>query len=135
MNSATKVNEISLQEEGLGTDVWLAVHATMAFALQIWLWWRRFPSTSRFYAGSYMAITWNSSYYACRGVDLALHHKKWEAGRQLDIAVLTSFSIAVVVLLPLLLVLCVGRKRLFDGLAQWLDQSRRLQDGAFMATW
>jgi len=129
---SSTVNEIALLEWEW-TDLILAVHATVALVLQCWLWWRHHPSTLRFYVGSYVAITWNSSYFACRGIDLSMGNKDWDVGRQHDIAVAASFAIAGVVLLPPLLLVVVGRQHLFDRLAKWLDQSRRLQDGAFMA--
>ena len=130
---ASTINEIALAEQGLATNIWLAFHASMALALQFWLWWKRVRSTLRFYISSYMAITWNSSYYACRAIDLSLGDKEWEEGRQLDVAIGASLVFAVLVLIPLMAVSMIGRKRLFNRLAQWVDRSRRLQDGAFMA--
>lgn len=130
---ASTINEIALAEPGVVTNIWLALHASMAFALQCRLWWKRVRSTLRFYVTSYMAITWNSSYFACRAIDLSLGHKQWEEGRQLDVAIGAASVFAVIVLIPLLIVFLLGRQRLFDRLAQWVDQSRRLQDGAFMA--
>ena len=38
------------------------------------------PGTVRFYHLSYATLSWNSSYFACRAVDLATGHKEWEAG-------------------------------------------------------
>lgn len=44
-------------------------------------------------------------------------------------------AFAVLILIPMLLVLILGRRSLFARLAAFVDQSRRrrLQDGAFMA--
>eukprot|EP00913_Durusdinium_trenchii_P031862 g29840.t1 len=102
------------------TDAWLAIHASAAVLLAVWLQCRKTKDTIRVYANSYMAMSWGSSFYACRAVDLALGHK--ECGQ-------------AALLLPLLLVLVVGRKVLFQKLVYLLDHRRRLQlrDGAFMA--
>ena len=58
---ASTINELALSEPFSATDVWLTVHASMAFALQLYLWCRRVRSTTRFYTTSYMAITWTSA--------------------------------------------------------------------------
>eukprot|EP00913_Durusdinium_trenchii_P018522 g17404.t1 len=93
------------------------------------------PGTVRFYHLSYATLSWNSSYFACRAVDLATGHKEWEEGRQLDVAIAAAVAFAVLILIPLFIVLAVGRQKMFGRLASWLDhsRSRRLQDGAFMS--
>eukprot|EP00434_Breviolum_minutum_P019392 symbB.v1.2.017098.t1/scaffold1319.1/size197804/3 len=130
------VNEISLDEPNvLATDIWLSVHAVLALLLSLWMRCTKTQATLRMYAASYVTVSWGSSYHACRAVDMALGHKQFEEGRQLDIAIGAATAFSAVLLLPLLVVFALGRKRLFKQLAVWLDHYRRLQlqDGAFMA--
>ncbi|CAK9008614.1 unnamed protein product, partial [Durusdinium trenchii] len=132
---ASTVTEIALAEDSVMTDAWLAIHASAAVLLAVWLQCRKTKDTIRVYANSYMAMSWGSSFYACRAVDLALGHKEWEEGRHKDIAIVAAATFSAALLLPLLLVLVVGRKVLFQKLVYLLDHRRRLQlrDGAFMA--
>eukprot|EP00438_Fugacium_kawagutii_P005260 Skav207568 [mRNA] locus=scaffold1109:16506:19622:+ [translate_table: standard] len=126
------VNEVAL-EEGVFTDVWLALHGSLAVALQCWLWWKRYRSTIRFNFSSHMSLSWQSSYFFCRAIDLATGNKTWEAERHLDVAIGAAVAFAVAALLPLTIVWSIGRERLFKRLSDWVEHRRRLQEGAFMA--
>lgn len=133
---SSAINETAMDEPGIWTSVWLLVHAAFAVIIVLWLRWRsNLSKTEVFYVASYLALSWNSSYFACRAIDLALGHKEWEEGRQEDIAIVAAMGFASLILLPMLCATLVGQRRLFQKLATWLDhsRSRRLQDGAFMA--
>ena len=80
-----------------------------------------------------MALSWQSCYFFCRAIDLLTGHKEWDAERQLDVAVGAAMAFAVAALLPLITVWVIGREYLFQRLSDWVDQRRRLQEGAFMA--
>lgn len=133
--TSSTVNEVALDEPTLITNVWLAVHASLALGLFIWMRCVKTQATLRLFAAAYMSVSWGSSFYGCRAVDMALGHKQFEEGRQLDIAIGAAIAFSFVQLFPLLVVFAVGRKWLFKQLATWLDHYRslQLQDGAFMA--
>lgn len=133
---SSAINEAAMDEPGIWTSVWLLVHAAFAISIVLWLRWRsHLQNTATFYVASYLSLSWNSSYFACRAIDLALGHKEWEEGRQVDIAIVAAMSFAFLILFPMLFAIWVGQRRLFHKLATWLEhsRSRRLQDGAFMA--
>lgn len=93
---SSTVNEINMDERGFGTSIWLAVHAAVIIAVMCWLRWRhRLRNTVSFYVASYLTLTWNSSYFACRAIDLSLDDKDWEEGRQEDIAIMAAIAFAV----------------------------------------
>eukprot|EP00434_Breviolum_minutum_P037642 symbB.v1.2.033386.t1/scaffold4123.1/size58836/6 len=127
------VNEVALDEDTIWTDVLLALHASSAVVLQCCLWWKGYGSTVRFNYSSHMALSWQSCYFFCRAIDLLTGHKEWDAERQLDVAVGAAMAFAVAALLPLITVWVIGREYLFQRLSDWVDQRRRLQEGAFMA--
>lgn len=127
------INEVALDEEGVFTNVWLALHASLAVALQCWLWLKKYRSTTRFNFSSHMALSWQSSYFFCRAIDLSTGNKEWEAERQLDVAISAAVAFAVAALLPLTVVWFIGRERLFKRLSDWVEHRRKLQEGAFMA--
>jgi len=133
---ASTVNECALDEPGIWTSVWLSFHAAVVIIVDLWLWCRhKMRNTTRFYAACYLTLSWNSSFFACRAIDLGLGHKEWEEGRREDIAIVAAIGFAILILCPILFAILVGQRRLFHKLASWLDHSRgrRLQDGAFMA--
>ncbi|CAK9098860.1 Uncharacterized protein SCF082_LOCUS46320 [Durusdinium trenchii] len=132
---SSTVNELAHGAASLWTSLWLALHCAFCILYGIYLRCLRSNSTVRFYHLSYATLSWNSSYFACRAVDLATGHKEWEEGRQLDVAIAAAVAFAVLILIPLFIVLAVGRQKMFGRLASWLDhsRSRRLQDGAFMS--
>ena len=127
------INEVALDEAGLFTDVWLSLHASLAVALQCWLWWKKYLSTTRFNFSSHMALSWQSSYFFCRAIDLSTGNKEWEAERRVEVAIGAAVAFAVAALLPLTVVWFIGRKRLFQRLSDAVEYRRRLQEGAFMA--
>lgn len=98
---SSTVNEVNMDEPGIGTSIWLAFHTAVIIAGMCWLLWRhrfRERNTVSFYAASYLTLTWNSSYFACRAIDLSLDHKQWEEGRQEDIAIMAAIAFAVLML-------------------------------------
>lgn len=133
--ASSTVNEVALDEPTLITNIWLAVHASLALMLFVWMRCVKTQATLRLYAAAYMSVSWGSSFYGCQALDMALGHKQFEEGRQTDIAIGAAIAFSFVQLIPLLVVCAVGRKWLFKQLATWLDHYRslQLQDGAFMA--
>ncbi|CAE7227700.1 unnamed protein product [Symbiodinium natans] len=131
---AGAVNEAALDEPGIWTSVWLVFHAAVVVILHLLL-RRRLRNTMRFYVASYLTLSWITSYFACRAIDLSLGHKEWEEGRSEDIAIMAAIGYAALIFSPMLVAMLIGQQRLFHRLAVWLDHSRgrRLQDGAFMA--
>lgn len=90
---SSTVNEIALDEPGAWTSIWLALHATLIVLVYLWLSCMRIiQKTERFYVSSYLCLSWNGSYFACRAVDLALDYKEWEEGRQEDIAIISALG-------------------------------------------
>ena len=90
---SSTVNEIALDEPGIWTSIWLAAHAALIVLLSIWRRCRRITEkTERFYVSSYLCLSWNASYFACRALDLALDYKEWEEGRQEDIAIIAALG-------------------------------------------
>jgi len=133
---SSTVNEIALDEPGAWTSIWLALHATLIVLVYLWLSCRRIiQKTERFYVSSYLCLSWNGSYFACRAVDLALDYKEWEEGRQEDIAIISALGFSFLIVFPMIFAMLFGKLHLFQKISFWLDhsRSRRLQDGAFMA--
>jgi len=133
---SSTVNEIALDESGAWTSIWLAIHAALIVLVSLWLRCRRMTQkTERFYVSSYLCLSWNGSYFACRAVDLALDYKEWEEGRQEDIAIVSALGFSFLIVLPMVFAVLFGKRHLFQKISFWLDHSRgrRLQDGAFMA--
>ena len=96
---ASTVNEFAMDEPGIWTSLWLAFHAAFVVILVLLLRCRRRnSSTTYFYVLSYMTLSWNSSYFACRAIDLSLGYKEWEEGRQADIAIAAAMSFAFLTL-------------------------------------
>ena len=92
---SSAINEAALDEPGIWTSVWLLVHAAFILIIILWLRWRsHLQKTEIFYVASYLTLSWNSSYFACRAIDLALGHKEWEEGRQEDIAIMAAIGFA-----------------------------------------
>jgi len=88
-----------------------------------------------FYVSTHLATGYSGFYFACRAYDLATGTKQWDEGRQVDIAIAAAVGMATVTLVPQILVVLVGRRRLFQVLRNKVEQSRnrQLQSGAFMA--
>lgn len=63
------INEVALDEEGVFTNVWLALHASLAVALQCWLWLKKYRSTTRFNFSSHMALSWQDWIQVRQGHD------------------------------------------------------------------
>ena len=92
---SSAINEAAMEEPGIWTSVWLLVHAAFAIIIVLWLRWRsNLRKTETFHLASYLALSWNSSYFACRAIDLTLGHKEWEEGRQEDIAIMAAMGFA-----------------------------------------
>lgn len=96
---ASTVNECALDEPGIWTSVWLSFHAAVVIIVDLWLWCRhKMRNTTRFYAACYLTLSWNSSFFACRAIDLGLGHKEWEEGRREDIAIVAAIGFAILML-------------------------------------
>mmetsp|Transcript_13037 Transcript_13037/g.31096 ORF Transcript_13037/g.31096 Transcript_13037/m.31096 type:complete len:752 (+) Transcript_13037:78-2333(+) len=117
------------------SSIWLLAHAVTGTTATVRLWRRRARSTIRFYVTIYMAVSFRGSSFACRAIDLALGIEQWDEERQLDIIIGAAIANAVVIYLPLIAVLAVGRQRIFQRVSSKLEESRsrHLQNGAFLA--